>query len=292
MTKNQYTHLVISGGSYKGLYIIGTLQYLIKKNIIDIDKLEDIYGISVGSLIGFLLCLKLDIDDLIDYLIQFPWKKIFSFSMNELLEIFINKGFIYKKKFIILFYNLLKKAGLNKDITFKQLYEYSNISFYTYSLNMNIFKLEEFSHIKTPDFKVLDAIYMSCSLPIIFKPLEYNGKLYLDGGLKNDYPLNRCLEYGCKLDETIGIRITDKSKPTIEEDSNILNMVVYLLRMFIINNNNYDEIESDNIINMNIPRNTISAASIVLENVDARKDCVREGKEATEKYLIKKLKKV
>ena len=62
--------------------------------------------------------------------------------------------------------------------------------------------------------------------------------------------------------------------------------------MFIINNNNYDEIESDNIINMNIPRNTISAASIVLENVDARKDCVREGKEATEKYLIKKLKKV
>ena len=43
---------------------------------------------------------------------------------------------------------------------------------------------------------------------------------------------------------------------------------------------------------MNIPRNTISAASIILENIDARKDCVREGKEAKEKFLIKKFKKV
>ena len=67
-------------------------------------------------------------------------------------------------------------------------------------------------------------------------------------------------------------------------------MIVYLLRMFIINNNNYCEIKSDNIINMNIPRNTISAASIILENIDARKDCVR-GKEATEKFLVKKFKK-
>jgi len=71
-----------------------------------------------------------------------------------------------------------------------------------------------------------------------------------------------------------------------------LNMIVYLLRMFIINNNNYQEIEFENNINMNIPRNTISAVSIILENVDARKDCVLEGKEATEKFLIKKLKVV
>ena len=147
------------------------------------------------------------------------------------------------------------------------------------------------NHETAPDLCLLDAIYMSCSLPIIFKPLEYNGKLYLDGGLKNDYPLNKCLADGCKLDETIGIRVEDKTKPIIEENSNILNMVVYLLRMFVINNNNYDEIESDNIINMNIPRNTLSAASIILENIDARKKCVTEGKEATEKFLVKNLKK-
>ena len=61
-------------------------------------------------------------------------------------------------------------------------------------------------------------------------------------------------------------------------------MIVYLLRMFIINNNNYCEIESDNIINMNIPRNTISAASIILENIDARKDCVREGKKRQKNF--------
>jgi hypothetical protein len=43
---------------------------------------------------------------------------------------------------------------------------------------------------------------------------------------------------------------------------------------------------------MYIPRNTISAASLILENVSARKECVIEGQEASEKYLIKKLKSV
>ena len=82
----------------------------------------------------------------------------------------------------------------------------------------------------------------------------------------------------------------DKSKPLIEDDSNILSMIVYLLRMFIINNNNIQDIKFENNIHMNIPRNTISAASSILENIDARKDCVTEGQEATEKFLIKKLK--
>ena len=37
-------HLVLAGGAYKGLYIIGAMKELIKQNYIDISNIENIYG--------------------------------------------------------------------------------------------------------------------------------------------------------------------------------------------------------------------------------------------------------
>ena len=51
-------HLVLSGGAYKGLYIIGAMKELLKENYINIDDIENIYGTSVGALIGVIICLE------------------------------------------------------------------------------------------------------------------------------------------------------------------------------------------------------------------------------------------
>jgi len=280
-----------------GVYVFqlaGALSKLIDVEYIKYDEIENIYCCSAGSMIGTLYCLNIDWNDLIKYIINKPWDKSFEelLTPSKIISSLYEKGILDKNVFIKIFTPIFKFNGHKLSMTLKELYEYSKIKLNIYTFNITDFKGEVMNYETAPDLCIIDAIYMSCSLPVIFKPLEYEGKLYLDGGLKNDYPLNKCLEDGCKLEESVGIRINDKSKPIIEENSNILNMIVYLLRMFIINNNNYQEIEFENNINMNIPRNTISAVSIILENVDARKDCVLEGKEATEKFLIKKLKVV
>ena len=72
-------HLVLSGGAYKGLYIIGAMKELLKEKYINIDELENIYGTSVGALIGVIICLKLDYDMLIEYAVNFPFAKYFTF---------------------------------------------------------------------------------------------------------------------------------------------------------------------------------------------------------------------
>ena len=51
-------NLVLSGGAYKGFYTIGALNHLSKTNFYNIENIEKIYGTSVGSLLGALLCLK------------------------------------------------------------------------------------------------------------------------------------------------------------------------------------------------------------------------------------------
>jgi predicted acylesterase/phospholipase RssA len=278
-----------------GVYVFqlaGALSKLIDVEYIKYDEIENIYSTSAGSIIGALYCLNLDWKDLIKYMINKPWGKSFEdlLSPSKIISSLYEKGILDKKVFMKIFTPIFKFNGHKLSMTMKELYEYSNIKLNIYTFNITDFKEEVMNYETAPDLSLLDAIYMSCSLPVIFKPLEYKGKLYLDGGLKNDYPLHKCLEDGGKLEESVGIRIIDQSKPLIEDDSNILSMIVYLLRMFIINNNNIQDIKFENNIHMNIPRNTISAASSILENIDARKDCVTEGQEATEKFLIKKLK--
>ncbi len=279
-----------------GVYVFqlaGALSKLLDVEYIKYDEIENIYSCSAGSMIGALFCLNIDWKDLIEYIINKPWDKSFEelLSPSKIISSLTEMGILDKNVFIKIFTPIFKFNGHKLSMTLKELYEYSKIKLNIYTFNITDFKGEVMNYETAPDLCLIDAIYMSCSLPVIFKPLKYREKFYLDGGLKDDYPLSKCLEDGYKLEETIGIRIIDESKPKIEDDSNILNMIVYLLRMFIIKNNSYNEINFNNNIIMNIPRNTISAASAILENVDARKDCVLEGKEATEKFLIKKLKK-
>ena len=61
-----------------------------------------------------------------------------------------------------------------------------------------------FNHINTPDCQVVDAILMSISIPFLFTPFKYENKLYLDGGLTNNYPIDYFKD---NIDNTLGILV-------------------------------------------------------------------------------------
>ena len=82
---------------------------------------------------------------------------------------------------------LLVNMLYNKNITFKELYEYSGIELVITTVRMTGWVVEDFSYKTHPDLSVLDATYMSSSLPFIIKPMKYNDSYYLDGEfLKNN----------------------------------------------------------------------------------------------------------
>ena len=76
------------------------------------------------------------------------------------------------------------------DITFKQLYRYCKIKFTVNALNITDSQLEYFNYVLTPEIKVLDAVTASASLPVILPAYNINGKLYYDGGLCNNCPVD------------------------------------------------------------------------------------------------------
>uniref|UniRef100_A0A6C0KC03 PNPLA domain-containing protein n=1 Tax=viral metagenome TaxID=1070528 RepID=A0A6C0KC03_9ZZZZ len=236
-------HLVMAGGAYKGLYIIGALKELIKEKYVDIDKIENIYGTSVGALIGVIVCLKLDYDMLIEYAINFPFTKYFTFSVDSLLE-FIGKKGIIKIDFIHgIFENLLKNCGLNRNITFQELYDYSKIKLNVYVTNLNQFSYECYNYETHPNMKVLEAVYKSCSLPFIFQPVCSDNEWFVDGGIINPYPIQQALE-NHKVEEILGFKIKDDALESCPENSSIFHFGYYVIMKLIRQNerlnNNYD----------------------------------------------------
>ena len=222
-------HIVLAAGAYKGLYILGALNYLSTIGYYDIENIETIYGGSVGGLIGAVLCLKLDWSDVIKYIIERPWNKVVKFDSNIIFSMVTEKGLFDENVFKIFFKNLLESKGLNIDVTLKEFYEFSNIELYLHAVSVNTLEIRKLSYKTDPDMKLLDAIYASCCMPFVFQPKILDNMYYIDGAVKNVFPMNFCIADEKKEEEILGIKIRDLTKiNSITVGDNLFSYGYYL----------------------------------------------------------------
>jgi len=282
-------HLVLSSGAYKGFYTIGVIKHLLYKKFFNIKNIENIYGTSVGSIIGVLLCLKLDWDDIVEYTINRPWHKQININTQMLLDTFTHKGYFNRDFFTNIFSGLFHNAKLSKNITFKELYDYSNINLNIYTVNLNSYKLEVLNHKITPDLEVIKGLHMSCAIPFIFQPVFYKDCVYGDGGLINPYPVNKCIEDNCNMSETLSIRIIDNDISPIKKSSSILYYGFYLLFNVVVKNykNTVTETLKNEVIIPAIPVNMEDAKDIIY-NSDKREKMIEDGTGYARIFLHKK----
>jgi predicted acylesterase/phospholipase RssA len=74
-------------------------------------------------------------------------------------------------------------------------------------------KQTKFNYITTPNVELIDALYISLAVPIVFAPLYVNEDLYLDGGIIVGCPINLCIaDKECNNDE-IFCFMNDKMHP-------------------------------------------------------------------------------
>ena len=197
-------HLVLCGGGPIGLVEYGALKYLTNNNIINHSTIESIYATSIGSIIAFIYILNFDWAWIDDFFIKRPWEKLVNISYSAYLNIFYDKGIVNKKIII----NALKPLFLAKEIkltiTLLEFYNLTNIEFNIYTCNLTSFKKEKLNHINTPNLELIDALYMSSSVPVMFAPLYITNCYYLDGGIFVNCPINECIfDKKCCTDEIL-----------------------------------------------------------------------------------------
>ena len=91
------------------------------------------------------------------------------------------------------------KKGVNPAVTFKDIKK----NLVVITTNLSNFECKEFSKFDTPDYEIASAVRISCCMPGLMKPIEYNKTLLVDGDLQKSWPMWKLSKHLLNDDERI-----------------------------------------------------------------------------------------
>jgi NTE family protein len=244
-------HIVLSGGGTVGFSQYGVLRESNKHGFWSIENIESIYGISVGCIVGLFISLNFEWDVLDDYLIKRPWQNVINFTMNSLIQSFDSRGILDKNIIYEIIQPLFRAKNIDIECTMKELYEITKIDFHIFVTELNSYKLVDICHTDYPDWKVSDAIYASCSLPLIFKPLLIDSYCYVDGGFIQNYPIVECIKSGKNREEIFGIYKNLSYTQNVNESSTLFDYISIAFNKIFTNYYNHEKLPYE--INLDTP---------------------------------------
>ena len=280
-------HIVMCGGGYNGIYTVGALDYLLKQKFFDIKNIETIYGTSVGGLVGVLLCLQLPWTTIVEYIIERPWNKDIVFSPDMMFNMISNKGMLDSSYIRLFFTKLLKAKNLSCDITLSGFYDFSNIHLVFFAIDVNVFEVVKLSHKTHPDMKLIDAIFITCSIPFIFQPTFINDTYLVDGGVLCNYPLDYCIEDGADKNEILGIQFQlnkNVSRP-IKQSTNVLYYSYYMFDKLVgvARKPPINEIKNEVIVPCNYMN--IEEGVKIINDQNLRQSYINKGRECAKLFI-------
>ena len=170
--------LVLEGGAMRGMYTAGVLDTFLENNI----EVDGIIGVSAGVLFG------------VNYL-----------SKQKGRVIRYNKRFINDRRYMGLWSLLTTGNIINKEFSFYEVpqkldvfdndtFMKSKIDFWATVTNMETGNAE---YIKLDDlFAQMEVLRATSAMPYVSKIVELENGKYLDGGISDSIPVEKCKELG------------------------------------------------------------------------------------------------
>ncbi len=217
--------LVLSGGSAHGIAHIGVIRYLEEQGI----PVDYVTGTSMGAIVGGLYAMGLTADDMEKVAMSHDWSQLLTnstplyeiapsekqFHDRFALRFTIHDGEVKLPQGFI--------SGQKLDLLLSQLYSGS-------------YFLEHFDDlprpfrcaavdIETGEVKLFDqgylgqAIRASMAIPSVFQPMEIDGRLYVDGGLIRNFPVEENRALGADI--IIGVYVGGK----LEERDDLRSLI-------------------------------------------------------------------
>ena len=269
--------LVLTGGGAKGFAHIGVLKVLEEAGI----KIDYIGGTSMGAIVGGLYATGYNAKQL---------DSIFtSTNFDELLQDYIprtSKSFFEKRNDEMYAISLpFNKFSIGVPIALsKGLYNYNLLA----KLTHNVRHVRDFNKLPIPFLcmatdvetgkEVLlnkgylpHALLASSSFPTLFSPVEIDGKLLVDGGVINNYPIDEVKKLGADI--IIGVDVQDdlKDRNSLKEATRIL---VQISNFQMINGMDEKIKRTDIYIKPDVQNYSVIS-------FDKGKEIIKKGEEAT-----------
>lgn len=223
-------HIVFSGGATIGVSGYSFLKQSHIDGLWNIKNIESMYSTSIGAIFSLMIALQFEWDILDNYILKRPWHTVFKIDMFSLIQSIKTSGIFGINVIEDIFNPLFKAKDIKMDITLKELFEIIPIDFHVFSCQLDPLVLIDISHTTHPDWTVLEAVYCSCCLPILYIPYQKDNKTYLDGGIISHYPIYNCCERYKNKDEILGIHIRGRTEVVRDTE---FGLFYYLLNIII-----------------------------------------------------------
>ena len=278
------TALVLSGGGARGLSQIGVIASLKKHNI----HIDEIFGTSMGSIIGGLYAAGYSIKQIDSIAINTDWKSFFSISHSNRKDLYFEQKITEDRSLISFrmngfkpviptsinngekvanFLNLLAiNSPLNTESNFNNLlFPYRAVSTNLVSGKEEILKSGSLSK----------AMLASSSVSFLLPPVEEDSLLLVDGGVIANVPVNAAIKEGNGFVVALNVSSPLRNKSELGLPWEIADQLVSIPSK---------KINEQNLANADI---------IIFPNLHKKKNndftniglLIKEGFEATEKVI-------
>lgn len=275
--------LALSGGGMRGIAHAGVLKALEENDI----KIDVYTGTSSGSHVAFLSSIGYNSKEIYELFNKYAFELVGN-SLEPIIfdSILFNKeikfdGFRSGKPIEDLYNMIAINKGINeiKDVKIPLGIIATNIIDEKETVFSSIQKNDTRNREYLQNVEIGKAIRASSSFSVVFDPCRIENKIYIDGGVINNLPVDIARELGA--DKVISVRF---SSDKVNENSNILD--IGMKTIDIMSN----KISSSNIENTDIDLlvDTDGTSLLDIENVDY---CFNSGYNTAMKYM-KEIKKI
>jgi NTE family protein len=198
--------LVLSGGGARAAAHIGILKVLEKEGI----KVDCIAGTSLGALVGGLYSLGYSPSDIEKFLTSQDWNNIFSDApQRRLMSLIERRDTRYQGQIAFRGWNPELPSGLwggqrlaealdvlTTHHMLRAQYDFDKLPVQFRAVATNLIDGKPYIFKKG---SMTQALRASMAVPLLFTPLEHDGKLLVDGGLVNNLPADIAREMGADI---------------------------------------------------------------------------------------------
>ncbi|BDD05795.1 patatin-like phospholipase family protein [Aureibacter tunicatorum] len=170
--------LALSGGGAKGMAHLGILQFFREENV----NFHAVSGTSIGAIVGAFYCK--------------------GYTPLETLDFFKNTSFFSFDKFSWGSKGLIDSSKFIDD--FKKYFPENNFSELEKPLVVCATDILEGKEAVFNNGKLIEALLSSAAFPGMISPMEWNDKLYADGGILNNLPASH-IRHECEY--VVGIKL-------------------------------------------------------------------------------------
>ena len=271
--------VVLSGGGAKGMAHIGVLKVLEKAGI----PVDIVTGTSIGSIVGGLYSIGYNSHSLDSMVRAQDWTYVITdkedLRKQSLLDRKKANTYLFSTGLTIGKHSV-NAGGLIKGKNLAELFQKLFVG-YTDSLDFtNDLKIPfacvatnimDNSEVVFHSGRLPQAIRASMSIPAAFSPVRIGDMVLVDGGLKNNFPVDVAREMGAEI--VIGVTWNGKPK-TAEDITGTMKIVGQIIDVNCVNK--YAENKALSDLWMNVDPHGYSTASFTAEAIDS---LIRYGEE-------------